>query len=373
MRTTYFLLPLLATLVSGCQSVSYYAQAIRGQYEMLARRRPISSLLRDPQTPPALQGKLELVLELREFAARELDLPVGGSYLHYADLDRRFAVWNLHVAPELSLKPKKWFYPFIGRLSYRGYFSHPEAFRYGTKLHRRGSDVHIAGVETYSTLGWFKDPVLNTFIDHSEPALAEILFHELAHQELFVSGDTDFNEAFATAVAQEGARRWLEKRGDMSGLNTFEIAVQRESQFVDLVMETRRKLKAMYGDTDTAAGEGRRRERNDTQQRAIKPQILNDLVARYARLKAEWNGYSGYDTWFSYPLNNAQLNSIATYYDLVPEFQELLAAHQGDLPAFYQAVHRLRKLPKQERHRLLRFGLTDGSRSKASEIPRGPI
>src|SRR5262245_50615476 len=188
----------------GCETASYYGQAIGGQWEIVRGGETSAILLADADTPEALKGKLRVVLQLREFAEKELKLPVDGHYECYADLGRRYVVWNVHGAPEFSLEPKSWWYPVVGRLKYRGYFSEAKAQRYARQLEAEGLDVYVAGVEAYSTLGWFKDPVLNTFLNHDEVDVAETLFHELAHQRLFVRGDTDFDEAFATAVAQEG-------------------------------------------------------------------------------------------------------------------------------------------------------------------------
>ncbi len=206
-----FLLAVLAT--TGCQSLGYYGQAIKGQYEIVARQESIEKLLADPHTPAPLKAKLQLVESLRAFAAKDLKLPVDGHYQKYADVRRRFVVWNVEAAPEFSLEPKSWWYPIVGSLEYRGYFSERGATNYAARLRKKGYDVYVGGVQAYSTLGWFKDPVLNTFIFEPEPDLAEILFHELAHQQVFASGDTDFNEAFATTVGQEGARRWLRAQG----------------------------------------------------------------------------------------------------------------------------------------------------------------
>jgi predicted aminopeptidase len=219
----------LAALISGCHTASYYQQAASGQLEILSKREPIAELLADSQTRPALRDKLQLVLDLREFAEHELRLKTDGHYLLYADLGRRFVVWNVYAAPEFSLEPKKWWYPVVGSLKYRGFFSEEDAKRYGADMAKQGYDVYVGGVDAYSTLGWFKDPVLNTFIHHSPPELAELLFHELAHQRVFAKGDTDFNEAFATAVGEEGVRRWIAAHGDAEMRAQYEVALRRKT------------------------------------------------------------------------------------------------------------------------------------------------
>jgi predicted aminopeptidase len=350
---------LLAVLaMSGCQSLTYYGQAIKGQYQIVAHRERIEKLLADPQTPAPLKAKLDLVQRLRAFAAKTLRLPVDGHYEKYADLHRPFVVWNVQAAPEFSLEPKNWWYPFVGSLEYRGYFSERDARNYAARLQKKGFDVYVDGVAAYSTLGWFKDPILNTFISDSEPDLAETLFHELGHQRVFASGDTDFNEAFATTVGQEGARRWLRAKGDKSAYEKYLAELRRTRQFASLIMTTRERLAKLYGDERTEDGTLRavkkKRALPPEQLRAQKQRLIDRLQQEYGQLKAQWGGNTEYDDWFARPVNNAQLNSVAAYYDLVPGFERLLNQYGGDLEKFYEAADRLAHEPKRERDRWLR-------------------
>ncbi len=349
---------LLAMLaVSGCHTLGYYGQAIKGQSQIVARRQQIAKLLADPQTPAPLKAKLRLIQELRAFAAKDLRLPVDGHYEKYADLQRRFVVWNVEAAREFSLEPKTWWYPFVGSLEYQGYFAESAALACAERLRQKGWDVCVEGVEAYSTLGWFRDPVLNTFISNAEPDLAETIFHELGHQRVFASGDTDFNEAFATVVGQEGARRWLRAKGDPAGCEQYQAQLRRTKQFARLIAGTRERLTTLYGDETTAAGQAKAAKQPPrlpvAELRRQKQQVLDRLRAEYEQLKAQWGGNRDYDGWFARPLNNAQLNSVATYYDLASSFERLLALNGGDLDKFYAAAARLAREPKAERHRRL--------------------
>jgi predicted aminopeptidase len=366
---------LLAVLaMSGCQGLSFYGQAIKGEYAIVAHRQSIEKLLAEPQTPAPLKAKLQLVQNLRAFAGKDLKLPVDGQYEKYADVHRRFVVWNVEAAPEFSLEPKAWWYPFLGSLEYRGYFSEQRARHYEARLRQKGYDVYVGGVEAYSTLGWFKDPVLNTFISNPESDLAETLFHELGHQRVFASGDTDFNEAFATTVGQEGARRWLRAKGDPAATEKYLAEIRRTDQFAHLIAKTRERLEALYGDERTAEGKVKagksKRTLPPAQLRREKQEVLNRLQREYAQLKAQWGGNTEYDEWFAGTVNNAQLNSVAAYYDLVPAFERLLEQNGGDLEKFYQAAERLAGEPKAQRHLRLR---TLGSQvSRASGSRAGP-
>jgi predicted aminopeptidase len=345
-------------LLSGCQTADFYAQAIHGQCQILHRQRPIRDLLANSQTPAPLKTNLQFVLQVREFAERELRLPANGHYLDYADLGRPFAVWNVHATPEFSLQDHSWWYPVVGRLKYRGYFDATKARRYGASLSRKGFDVYVGGVSTYSTLGWFHDPVLNTFVFDSNAELAETLFHELAHQRLFVAGDTDFNEAFATAVAEEGLRRWMLAANDPS-YEQYRAEVRRKEQFIELVGTARARLAALYGETNGAAGATASaccaacRSRLAPEMRQEKERVFDALRRDYARLRADWDGGADYDGWFVQPLNNAYLNVVEMYYSLVPGFRRLLHASDGDMEKFYKEVKGLAKLKKEERQRRL--------------------
>ncbi|MFO1478508.1 MAG: aminopeptidase, partial [Verrucomicrobiota bacterium] len=334
-----------------------YSQAIHGQYQIVARRQSIDSILAKSSTPDRLRGQLELVLALREFAATNLDLPVDGHYRTYVDLHRPYVVWSVQAAPTNSLQPKTWWYPLVGRLEYRGYFEEAQATNYAAVLRRQGYDVFVGGVEAYSTLGWFEDPVLNTFLDQPEPEVAEVLFHELAHQKLFAAGDTDFNEAFATTVGQEGARRWLAATGQTNLLARYETSLRRNRQFAQLVLSARRTLESAYGDTRDENGKVRAAAHPPGPPERVaqeKQQILDQLRSDYATLRAGWNGSAGYDEWFGPGLNNAKLNSLANYYELLPGFEELLELDAGNLDWFYGSVKLLAEMPKKERHAKLR-------------------
>jgi predicted aminopeptidase len=351
------LLPCIVAVVCGCQTLNFYAQAIRGESRILFHEEPIDRLIADAQTPARLKEQLQLVQQLRAFAQKDLQLPVDRHYCKYVDVHRPYVVWNVQAAPRFSLEPRSWWYPVAGRLEYRGYFSERGARDCARRMEAQDYDVSVNGVEAYSTLGWFKDPVLNTFIYGHEPELAEVIFHELGHQRVFARGDTDFNEAFATTVGQEGARRWLRARGRTTLCDHYLLSLRRNDQFVHLILETRERLEKVYGDTLDKEGKVKAAKRLPAapeQLRREKQRVFEELRSEYAALKSEWGGYSGYDDWFTGELNNARLNTIANYYDYVPGFERLLRLNGGDLEQFYQAAERLAKMPREERHRRLR-------------------
>ena len=325
-------------LLSSCGEIGYYAQSIHGEAQILARREPISKVLADPATPPALRARLETVLVIRDFASRDLGLPDNGSYRCYADLGRPYVLWNVVATPEFSLTPVTWCFPIAGCVSYRGYFAEKDARTFAGKLTREGDDVFLYGVSAFSTLGWFDDPVLNTFNAYSIPRLAGLIFHELAHQRLYIKGDSAFDEAFAKTVEFEGVRRYLTAHGTPAERRAYEIDQRREDAFVALVLETRGRLAARY-----AAGG------TPPELRAAKTVIFNAFRADYQQLKKSWGGYPGYDAWVAGSLNNARFASVSTYRTLVPAFRQLLRDQGGDLPSFYRAVAKIGHLSAAKR------------------------
>lgn len=324
----------MALPLSGC----YLLQAASGQWELTSKRQPIAELLSDERTPETLRNRLEYVSAARTYASAELGLPDNDSYRSYADVGRPFVVWNVFATDEFSVAPRRWCFPIAGCVVYRGYFDERNAQNYARRLRLRGQDTAVGGVAAYSTLGHFKDPVLNTMLGWSDVQIAATLFHELAHQVVYVPGDSEFNEAFATVVEEEGLQRWLASRGRLQDLDAWNDQRQRNAQFVGLLLQTRERLDALY-----------RSDVPDEQKRDRKQYEFGVLKLQYAQLKDDWNGYRGYDAWFGRTLNNANLVSAATYYGCVPGLRRVLQSVGSDLPRFYEQARTLAKESKETR------------------------
>jgi len=308
---------ILLPLAAGCDSIAYYKQAIGGQLEIMSAARPVEAWLADPATPAALRERLETARRIRQFASHGLGLPDNRSYTSYAELGRPFVVWNVFAAPEFSVEPRKECFPFTGCVSYRGFFSEQDARRHAGRLKAEGYDVHVGGVPAYSTLGWFDDPLLSTFIRYPDAQLARLVFHELAHQLAYARDDTTFNESFAVVVEEEGVRRWLEAEARLSDLAAFRVSQARRRQFAQQVKEARTRLAAIYGE------------------KSVSKEILSSRKREeFDRLRA------GYPATVPAQPNNAFLVSVALYNELVPEFERLLR-ESGSLEAFYVRVKEL--------------------------------
>lgn len=325
---------LLALLpLSGC----YLLQAAGGQAKVVARSEPIGQVVADPGTPAATRARLELALQARAFAVDELGLPDGRSFRSYADLGRPYAVWNVVATAEFSVEPRRWCFPVAGCVAYRGYFDESRARDFAQRSARRGDDVTVGGVATYSTLGRLPDPLFNTMLGWPEQRLVGTIFHELAHERLYVPGDSEFSEAFASVVEQEGLRWWLLARGDAVGLERLSESAAREAAFVALLRLARARLEQLYASGADAGT-----------LRLEKQREFGRLKFEYSQLRARWGGYAGYDGWFARTLNNAHLAAVATYHDCVPGLRRELEA-AGSLPAFYARTAELAELPLEQR------------------------
>ncbi len=305
---------------------------------MMSRAKPIEDILAQETESQNVRNQLSKIVRIQEFAVNSLSLPDSGSYRKYADLERPYAVWNLVAAPELSLELQQWCFPIAGCVTYRGYFDEVSARNMAANFTEKGFDVYVYGVKAYSTLNWFDDPVLNTFLTNDDSHLAALLFHEMSHQIVYVQNDTAFNESFAKTVETEGLRRWLK---ESASTDLWQQCLQREDQSADfhnLLATVRKDLNVVYAS-----------ELENAQKLLAKEEIIAKAFAEYEHLKQGWGGYDGFDRWMEGGLNNARLSSMATYYEQVPAFQNLLRQVDYDLNKFYTKVKALASLPKNER------------------------
>ncbi len=327
---------LLCTGVAGC----YYLQAANGQWQVLRKREPIAEILEDESTPAELAERLRLVQAAREFSIDELALPDNDSYRTYADIEREFVVWNVFAAAEFSLEPRTWCFPVAGCVSYRGYFSRDAAYRKSARLAKRGDDVAVGGVSAYSTLGNFDDPVLSTMMQWDDIRLVAVLFHELAHQVLYIKGDSAFNESFATAVEEFGVGRWLQVQGKEGDIEVYRARRELRQALMGLVATARDDLAGYY-----------ERSLSDDEKRRLKSARLQQLSADAQAMLSE-AGHEG-SGWLSGDLNNARLISMTLYEGQLPAFRKLLHDCRQDIRCFYEKATEIADLEKSSRDETL--------------------
>lgn len=331
----------LFLFLNGCAGVSYYGQLASGQLQLLRAREPVSRVIADPGRDQLLRAHLIQSQKARTFASQQLQLPDNQSYRLYADIGRPFVVWNVFATPEFSLTPQNHCFPIAGCVAYRGYYSQSAARGEAALQRLQGMDVSIGGVEAYSTLGWFNDPIISSMMAWGDERLATLIFHELAHQRFYVKDDTEFNESFATFVEQEGTRQWRAFRGlaPDSGAQ-----VQQRDQFIQLVLDTRTRLERLY--TLPLPADQMRQRKADEFER---------LRGEYRQLRdSQWPGDKRYDAWINAPMNNARLLPFGLYDQWVPAFAALFRQVGGDWMKFYAAVEKLGALPVAERKAALK-------------------
>ncbi len=340
MRRLYLFAIILCLLfLNACSESQYLAQCVEGHLSIMSKVKPIEDILAQETEPQNVRDQLTKVVKMREFAIHSLHLPDSGSYRKYADLGRPYVVWNLVAAPEFSLKLNQWCFPIAGCVTYRGYFDEASAVKMAKDLSSQGYDVDVYGVQAYSTLNWFDDPVLNTFLTDDDIRLATLLFHEMSHQVIYVKNDTIFNESFAKTVEMEGLRRWLQAYGSHDFWQQCLLREAQSANFNKFLGKVRAELRQVYAS-----------ELDNDQKRLAKQDVIMRAFDEYEQVKQSWNDYDGFDQWMSGGLNNARLASMATYYELVPAFQMLLRQVDSDLNEFYVKVKALGSLPKNERH-----------------------
>ncbi|HEY4732075.1 MAG TPA: aminopeptidase [Gammaproteobacteria bacterium] len=346
---------LLVLLCTSCGELNYYSQALRGHVEIMKGSRPIEQLLTLDTTPKESKKQLKAVLEIRKFASEILHLPDNNSYKSFTELKRDYVVWNVFAAAEFSTDLLTWCFPITGCLPYRGYFGRNDALDYARQLESEGHDVHVGGVSAYSTLGWFADPVLDTMLGHGMTWAARIIFHELAHQKLYIQNDTELNEAFADTVAMIGVRMWLQSNSQDAEYESFREQLVREADFHALVTEFRERYKVLYA-----------QDMPDDEKRRRKEELHRDMYRKYHLLKEfKWGKNTEYDTWFGDNPNNARIGTITTYRDLAPQLEDLYLANGGDIQKFYETMQTLSVCTRDERRKFLADAHTETSSNRS--------
>lgn len=320
-----FALPLLG----GCETLRYYWQAVQGQWELIDKAKPISELLSDPALDPTLRHKLEQVNAARQYAAETMRLPVENAYTRYVALDRPAVVWNIVAAPEFSLEAKRWCFPVAGCVKYKGYFDLNMARNEAKALQDAQYDVALGSVAAYSTLGWFDDPVLSTFINDTDENLQRLILHELAHRQFYVSGDTTLNESWATAVAAQGLEE-LHPSGSESR-STVREHRPFETVFLEESLHLRDQLRQLYDDhadhPDRASID---------EWRAQKQTLIATFQRRLENQAKHVDEASRYAHWWQNPVNNAHLIAVHNYHRWVDGLRyQLEVVLKGDWKAFY--------------------------------------
>jgi predicted aminopeptidase len=314
------LLLLLAITPGSCQ-VSYLTQAIAGHFRIMNSRHPIEKILKQDTLSTETRSKLKLVLDIHNFAVRELGLPENKSYTRYSQIPGEYPGWNVYCAPRFSVEPKTWCYPVAGCVVYHGYFKKEKAVAFAEKMNKQGLDVYMAPFSAYSTLGWYNDPILSTHLSYDSVDLAGLIIHELAHQKYYKKGDSRYSEGFAVTVERAGVVRWLTMLGQQDQVTRAIKGWEREDERVSLMLKARGDLSDLY-----------RTGHDSIYLLRMKDSIFNSLEKDLKITRKR--------------LNNASLVPVSTYHSLIPYFQELLDSCGGNFHAFYEKVADLKENEK---------------------------
>ncbi|MDG1892441.1 MAG: aminopeptidase [Verrucomicrobiota bacterium] len=334
---------------AGCHSLGFYQQAVVGQWKIERAKKSIPELQKDPDLSKVIKVKFNRIQQILHFAAQEMKLPTEGTYSTYVALERDYVVWNVVACPKYSLTPHRWWYPLLGKLSYRGYFEQTEAQEYAKTLERRGFDVALEGVVAFSTLGWFSDPIFDTFVDWPDIRIAELLFHELAHRRVFLKGQTEWNEAFAVVTAREGVKAWLVSQSRYEDLERYEHDIQIEENFISLVLATKKELEKLYASFAETIPEKPMDSKESTpfltdcEKSDRKQEIFDTLRQRFDEVAKGNPDLLVYNEWINKALNNAHLRSVDTYYSWVPTFEALHQQYMGNWEHFFKSVEWLER------------------------------
>jgi predicted aminopeptidase len=340
----FFRYLVLLCLLTACSGPAYYTQAISGQLKLMHARQDIQALLKDPSTSAELTEQLKLAEQLISFAQDSLDLPADGSYSSYVEVEGDALVWNVVATEEFSLQARKWCFPVAGCVPYRGFFNQQKARNSAEKLRTKGMDVSVSPSAAYSSLGWFSDPLLSTMLSGSDTRLAAYLFHELAHQRLYIKDDGLFNEGYASFVEEAGLKLWLEANQRQDDLQRWQELQDIGKDFGSLIEKIRKELSDLY---QTDIPEADKRER--------KKDIFRSLLHSLDELREEkWQGKKYYANWFEEPPNNARLALYNTYEGSHCAFQGLWLESDGDLRKFHQLAEKKSRLQKEERQEWLK-------------------
>jgi predicted aminopeptidase len=329
-------------MLCGCADLGYYWHNANGHLSVMNKRVYIDDLLADEQLDTGLRERLVLVKEIRHFAIERLDLPANGSYRSYVELDRPYVLQNIFAAPEFSTRLYEWCYPVIGCAGYRGYYDEARLLAYVDKLEADDLEVYIGQVPAYSTLGWFDDPILSSFIDWPDYRLAGLLFHELTHQQVYIENDTSFNESLASAVQQVGTELWLQSRNQHKQLERLASWSSYRDEVIALIESTRAKLAKLYA-----------MDINDTEKRERKAKVFEAARAAHGEIASRHKIEEGFTRWFTEELNNAKMGSVAAYNSLRPAFVNMIRAQDFDFEAFFEYVEALGSMEKSVRDNCL--------------------
>lgn len=319
-------------LLSGCQ-LGYYFKSAKNQLQMMNSRVPVNKALTDESLTSEQKRKIQLSQEARDFAFNQLKLKNTSNYSSFIDLKRPYVTWVVHAAYRWEMKNYEWWYPIVGRMPYRGYFTEEEAKAEAQNMTEQGFDAYVRGVSAYSTLGWFEDSVLSSMLRYKDHDLVNTIIHEITHTTIYIKNNADFNERLAVFIGNKGTEMFYkEKEGAES--KTLDL-IKQENQddliFSKWIETELLKMKTWYDQNSSVQNEDSRqimlKSVMDRFENDLKPNLKTTVYLKFTKE----------------PLNNARMGLYKTYMENLDDFEKLFTLCDSDLLKFIDKIKILEK------------------------------
>ena len=318
----------IAAVFATCSPL-YVIRAGIEEAKILGRRRPISEVLADPATLASTRAKLQLVVQARSYADRQLGLDAGESYTTYSWVDSDTLLMVVSAARKDRFEAYTWWFPIVGRVPYKGYFNFDHAYDEARELEARGYDTNVRPSGAFSTLGWFNDPLLNTLLRYGDVSLAGTVIHEITHNSIYLPGQAGFNESFANFVGDRGAVDFFCTRDPLDArCKTAEAAWQDNIVFGTALSDLVSRLERVYN--NEALSKEKKTQDRDTVFVNWARNYKTDVVPRLRTL--------AFTTYADEPLNNARLIGTRLYYQRLDLFERVFEKYNRDLRAATHAI-----------------------------------
>ena len=289
---------------------------------------------------------IRLVNDIRAFAMEDLGLAQSRNYTRYVDIDRNYLAAVVSASEKDSFRRHEWGFPVVGRLPYKGFFNIEDARKERAKLEKRGLDVWIRGVDAFSTLGWFRDPLFSYMREYSKDRLADLIIHELVHATVFIKGQINFNEELAQFIGNEGSRLYIETRYgiDSDEYRKMQSSEEDHQKFIAFIQELIAELEELYSTDRNLIGReeilARKEEIIKTSQERFEAAYENNFTS------------ANYRSFSSLPVNNAYLELFRLYYTEDTFYEDLFEKMDRNLPSFIEAAKTITRRGAHPREQL---------------------
>lgn len=323
-------------LIYHYKSVSYGLKQAKGQAEVLWNAVPIEKLMEDQTIPDSLKEKFRYITSVRNYAQTKLGLNESANYTTFYDQKNKPILWVVTASPEFKIEAYEWDFPIAGSFAYKGFFNYNLAEEEAAKMQIKGYDTEIDEVSAWSTLGWFKDPILSSMLTRNEGKLCELIMHELTHATIFLKNENRLNENLATLIGREGTKLFLKDKfgEDSEILNCYLLSLERKKIFKAISLDAKQRLDSLYTNFPPNISQ--------KEKRRLKQLLLNEYKQKLNRSSYFTKSKDQASTLKNFRPNNAFFSGISTYHDDQDSLLSVLESnYNGNLKAFIQSLKQL--------------------------------